>query len=92
MYVNTAKGRELLEGLSGVESRPVDMALSRMDNGGFHDPSVVPEKREEFFAGVHSCEDLLKHMKSYVVRKPLWKRAYRSIRTFLSACKKRILK
>jgi hypothetical protein len=92
VYVNTVKGRELLEALSGVESRPVDMELSRHDNGGFHDPAVVPAKREEFFAGVHSCEDLLKHMKSYVVRKPLWKRAYRSIRAFLSACKKKILK
>ena len=92
VYVNTVKGREFLDGLTGLCSRTVDMELSRQDNGGFHDPAVIPAKREEFFAGVHSCEDLLRHMKSYVVRKPLWTRAYRSIRAFLSACKNKILK
>ena len=92
VYVNTVKGRELLDSLTGLCSRTVDMALSRQDNGGFYDPAAVPVKREEFFSGMHSCEDLLKHMKSYVVRKPLWKRAYRALRAFLSACKKKILK
>lgn len=92
VYVNTDKGRDLLERLAGVVSLKVDMELSRQDNGGFHDPAAIPEKREEFFKGMHSAEDIIKYMKSYVVRKPLWKRAYRSLRSLLSACKKRISK
>ena len=92
VYVNSEKGRALMGRLNGIESRQVDVELSRMDNGGFHDPVAVPEKREEFFQGMHSAEDLIKYMKSYVVRKPLWKRAYRAVRAFLSACKKKILK
>ena len=92
VYVNSEKGRALMGRLNGIESRQVDLELSRMDNGGFHDPVAVPEKREEFFHGMHSAEDLIKYMKSYVVRKPLWKRAYRAVRAFLSACKKKILK
>ena len=92
VYVNTAKGRELLESLSGLQSQKVDMEISRKDNGGFHDPASIPERREDFFAGMHSAEDLIKYMKSFVVRKPLWKSLYRSVRAFLSACKKRIFK
>ena len=92
VYVNSEKGRALMGRLDGIESRQVDMELSRTDNGGFHDPVAVPEKREEFFQGIHSAEDLIKYMKSYVVRKPIWTRAYRAVRAFLSACKKKILK
>jgi hypothetical protein len=77
---------------SGVAAQPVDMDLSRVDNGGFNDPAGMPQKREEFFKGVHSTENLIKHMKAYVVRRPLWVRAYKAVRRFLSKCKKRILK
>ena len=91
VYVYTGKGRRLLEA-TGLPIRPVDLALSRMDNGGFHDPAGMPDKREEFFKGVHSTGDLIKHMKAYVVKRPLWIRAYRSVRRFLSTCKKKILK
>ena len=91
VYVYTEKGRQLL-GATGLAVRAVDIAASRMDNGGFNDPAGMPEKREEFFKGVHSAGDLIKHMKAYVVRKPIWVRAYRSLRRFLSACKKKISK
>lgn len=91
VYVYTEKGRHLLAA-SGVQLRSVDLDLSRLDNGGFHDPSGMPEKREEFFKGVHSTGDLIKHMKAYVVRKPIWIRVYRGMRRFLSSCKKKILK
>lgn len=93
VYVYTEKGSQLMEAIAAkVEIRSVDMAQSRMDNGGFHDPAAMSEKREEFFKGVHSTKDIIKHMKAYVVRKPLWVRAYRSVRRFLSTCKKKILK
>ena len=91
VYVYTEKGRQLMES-SGVAAQPVDMDLSRVDNGGFNDPAGMPQKREEFFKGVHSTENLIKHMKAYVVRRPLWVRAYKAVRRFLSKCKKRILK
>ena len=91
VYVYTEKGRQLLEA-TGLAVRAVDLAASRMDNGGFNDPAGMPEKRVEFFKGVHSTGNLIKHMKAYVVRKPIWIRAYRSVRRFLSACKKKILK
>ena len=93
VYVYTEKGRQLMETIaSGLDMKPVDVTQSKMDNGGFHDPASIPEKREEFFKGVHSSADLIKHMKSYIVRKPIWLRAYRSIRRFLSAFKRRISK
>ena len=91
VYVYTEKGRQLLEA-SGLAVRSVDIAVSRIDNGGFSDPAGMPDGREEFFKGVHSTGNLIKHMKAYVVRKPIWVRAYRSVRRFLSACKKKILK
>ena len=93
IYVNTEKGRQLLGRVaSGIEAESVDIELSRMDNGGFRDPEGVPERREEFFKGMHSCDDIIRYMKAYVVRKPLWKRMYRAVRGFLSSCKKNILK
>ena len=93
IYVNTEKGRQLLGRVaSGIEAESVDIELSRMDNGGFRDPEGIPERREEFFKGMHSCDDIIRYMKAYVVRKPLWKRMYRAARGFLSSCKKNILK
>ena len=93
VYVYTEKGRHLMEAVSAaMEVRPVDVELSRMDNGGFHDPAAMPQNREEFFMGIHSKGDLIRHMKSYVVRRPLWMRVYRTMRRFLSKCKKKILK
>lgn len=93
VYVYTEKGRQLMAAIaSKVDVKPVDMELARMDNGGFNDPAGMPEKREEFFKGVHSTGDLIKHMKAYVVRKPIWVRAYRSVRRFLATCKKKISK
>jgi hypothetical protein len=51
----------------------------------------MPEKREEFFKGVHSAKNLPKYMRSYVVRKPLLS-LYRKLRSLLSSLKRRILK
>lgn len=93
VYVYTEKGRQLMAAIaSKVDVKSVDMELARLDNGGFNDPFGMPEKREEFFKGVHSTGDLIKHMKAYVVRKPIWVRAYRSVRRFLATCKKKISK
>ena len=93
VLINTDKGRELFEGvvedLAVCEINADDV---RKENGGFSGPVEVPEKRAEFFKGVHSAADLPRYMASYVVRKPLIYRAYRSVRRFLSQIKRRFIK
>ncbi len=88
VFVNTAKGRELIEGL---ELKPVAIEQAKKDNGGFASPAQIPQKREEFFSGVHSAEDLVRYMKSYVIRKPLFVRIYKGLRRWLSKVKRRII-
>ena len=61
------------------------------ENGGFAKTLTVPEKREEFFKGLGVAKvDVYRHMKNYVVRKPLTVRLYRAVRSALSKCKRRI--
>ena len=88
VFVNTAKGRELIEGL---ELRPVSFELAKNDNGGFASHVQIPQKREEFFSGVHSADDLVRYMKSYVIRKPFHVRIYKGLRGWLSKVKRRIM-
>ena len=64
----------------------------RKENGGLSGPVEVPEKRAEFFKGVHTAVDLPRYMARYVVRKPLIYRVYRSVRRFLSQIKRGIIK
>ena len=93
VLINTEKGRELwakiAEDLTLQQLTPSDVAK---DNGGFSEKATtMPEKREEFFKGVHSAKNLPKYMRSYVVRKPLHS-LYRKLRSMLSSLKRRILK
>ena len=87
VLVNTDKGRAALAGVSASE---VDMAEAMKNNGGFAEGIAIPERRAEFFKGHHSAEDLIKYMKGFVVRKPLHEIIYRSVRSGLSALKRRI--
>lgn len=91
VYVNTEKGREAIAACS-MDKVAVDVNASRSDNGGFVSGCAVPEKREEFFKGVHSTKDIIRYMSSYVVRKPLPQRLYRWTRRRLSTIKKKLLK
>lgn len=93
VLINTEKGRELwakiAEDLTLQQLTQSDVAK---DNGGFSEKATtIPEKREEFFKGVHSAKNLSKYMRSYVVRKPLLS-LYRNLRSMLSSLKRRILK
>ena len=88
VFVNTVKGRKLIEGLD-LKQIPIEMAIK--DNGGFASPSQIPPKRDEFFKGIHSADDLVRYMKSYVIRKPLYERIYRSLRAWLSEVKRRVM-
>ena len=89
ILVNSEKGREAIAGLSVKEVDPL-LALKR--NGAFAHNMQVPQRREEFFQGLHSAKDLIGYMKGFVVRTPLHKKLYRSIHTLLSKIKRRIVK
>jgi hypothetical protein len=70
---------------------PVQSVMSQ--NGGFSESLPVPEKREEFFNGLGVANvDVYKHMKGYVIRKPLPLRIYRNFRSALSKLKRRMFR
>ena len=70
---------------------PVQSVMSQ--NGGFSESLPVPEKREEFFNGLGAANvDVYRHMKSYVIRKPLPLRIYRNFRSALSKLKRRMFR
>ena len=89
ILVNSEKGRETIAGLSAKEIDPL-LALGR--NGAFAQTLQIPQRRNEFFQGLHSAKDLIGYMKGFVVRTPLHKKIYRSLHTVLSKIKMRIIK
>lgn len=89
ILVNSEKGRETIAGLSAKEIDPL-LALGR--NGAFAQTLQIPQRRNEFFQGLHSTKDLIGYMKGFVVRTPLHKKIYRSLHTVLSKIKRRIIK
>lgn len=93
VLVNTAKGREYISRINAEAIQEVPVEAVMADNGGFAEVVPVPEKREEFFIGLGVANvDVYKHLKKYVVRKPLPVRIYRAIRAGLSSIKRRIRK
>ena len=93
VLVNTAKGREYISRIKAEAIQEVPVEAVMADNGGFAEVVPVPEKREEFFIGLGVANvDVYKHLKKYVVRKPLPVRIYRAIRAGLSSIKRRIRK
>lgn len=69
---NSEKGKKALDSI-GLELKEVDYDAARLNNGGFVAISAIPEKRSEFFKGIHSAADLYSYMKGYVTRPPLLK-------------------
>ena len=93
VLINSEKGRAFFDSVADMLFRQEISAEDvRMDNGGFRGAADIPERRAEFFKGVHSAADLQKYMASFVVRKPLPVRIYRSVRSMLSALKRRMKK
>ena len=93
VLINTEKGRELYEKVTGrLVGQQIQVDQVRKENGGFAGAVVVPERRDEFFKGVHSAADLPKYMSSFIIRKPLHVRMYQSMRRKLSALKRRMKK
>ena len=91
ILVNTEKGRRMLETVS-LDAVPVDSAVAKKRNGAFGSSPAVPDRRTEFFQGVHSAEDLVRYMKGFVVRKPVYARVYGYIHSLLAGLKRRIRK
>ena len=91
ILVNTEKGQSLLTE-TGVSTTKLDQYAAVKNNGGFGGRIIMPERREEFFKGYHSAEDLIGYMKSHVVRRPMLKTLCRTVRSGLSKLKRRIMK
>lgn len=89
--VNTEKGKMAIYA-TGLELKPIDPELAFRRNGGFAKKLEVPQRRTEFFQGLHSAKDLLKYMDGFIIRENLIVRIYRSFHSLLSKIKRRILK
>lgn len=89
VLVNSEKGRKAIAE-ADIQIKAVDPEAARKNNGGFSESIRIPERREEFFKGHHSAEDLIKYMKGFITRKPLYKMIYGGVRSGLSKLKRRI--
>lgn len=93
VLVNSDKGRRYINLISAEIRLELPVAAVTAQNGGFAESVPVPEKREEFFKGLGVAGvDVYRHMKKYVVRRPLPVRIYRNLRSWLSSLKRRIRK
>ena len=89
IVVNTVKGKEAIAGMTVKE---IDSLLAFKRNGAFAHALEVPQRRDEFFQGLHSAKDLIRYMKGFVVKTPRYKKIYLSVRTMLSKIKRRIMR
>lgn len=94
VLVNTAVGLRLFESLvkDGLRVLAVDKETAVKRNSGFAADVKIPEKREEFFKGIHSSKDIIGYMNSYVVRKSMARIIYEKVHTFMSGIKKKIIR
>ncbi len=90
VMINSVKGRMALSD-AGLAYAAVDASDAVKNNGGFAETVRMPQNRAEFFKGVHSASDLVKHMKKYVVRRPV-KDFIRKLRHALSSFKRKLIK
>lgn len=88
---NTAKGLEIMESLD-IYRKETDWRDASEGNGGFAAEIVVPARRGQFFSGLPYASELIPYMKSFVVRKPLAVRMYRSLHTALSRARAKFFK
>lgn len=89
VLANSDKGMKLLEG-SGLALQEVDKEIAVRKNSGFSGSIPCPERRDEFFAGIHSTKDIISYMSGFVVRTWSLKKFCERIHTLLSKIKRRI--
>lgn len=93
VLVNSDKGRRYINAIAAEVRQEIPVEAVMAQNGGFAESVPVPEKREEFFKGLGVAGvDVYRHLKKYVVRRPLPVRVYRKLRSWLSSMKRRIRK
>ena len=93
VLVNSDKGRRYINAIAAEVRQEIPVEAVMAQNGGFAESVPVPEKREEFFKGLGVAGvDVYRHLKKYVVRRPLPVRGYRKLRSWLSSMKRRIRK
>ena len=91
--VNSDKGRYAFESVRNcLDVKPVKYEYAIRNNGGFAEHVMMPERRAEFFTGIHAAKDLHAYMSGFVVRKSLPVRAYKTARRLLVKLKRMILK
>lgn len=92
VLVNTDAGRQIFDALvmDGLKTLPADIGTGRKRNAGFGVSVVIPENRSEFFAGVHSAQDIIGYMRTFTVRKTMFRTIYEKVHTFLSMIKKKV--
>ncbi len=93
VLVNSAKGREYIESIKAETRQELSVEAVMAQNGGFAESVPVPQKRDEFFKGLGVAGvDVYRHLKKYMVRRPLPVRMYRRLRSWMSSTKRRIMK
>ena len=80
---NTLNGKVALQALN-VEFIDVDLVSARQKNSGFENSAHCPERRSEFFSGLHSAKDMIAYLSGFVMKK--------NLRMMLSNLKRRIIK
>lgn len=89
ILANTARGIAALE---NMDLKKVDAKAASLMNSGFAASVPCPERREEFFAGIHSTKDVIAYMKGFVTRTWSVRKLYQRFHTLMSKIKRRILK
>lgn len=79
---NTLKGKVALHAMN-VEFIGVDLVSARHKNSGFENSATRPERRGEFFAGLHSAKDIIAYMSGFVVKDSLRTKLLKLIRRIM---------
>lgn len=68
ILANTEKGLDIIRNNSSI-LKEVDADVIEIRNSGFKENIPIPERRDEFFSGLHSVKDVHEYMSGFVVRK-----------------------
>ena len=87
VIANSVKGCKALD---GMDLRAVDAETARQMNSGFAVSLPCPERREEFFEGLHTAKDVISYMKGFVVSTCSVRKLYQRFHTLMSKIRRRI--
>lgn len=68
ILANSRKGLDLIRN-KGCILKELDADVAGIRNSGFNEEIRIPERRDEFFSGLHSVSDIYGYMSGFVVRK-----------------------